>query len=259
MTVPTIAPDILAILRTAQIEDNLVRLTCGQLDPKTYKAVNDVLVRLGGKWKGGRTAAHVFPFDPRYDLQGVILTGDMPPKNPLAFFPTPPELADELVLLAGSSGAHCFLEPSAGAGALADAVRKFYDGMHVVCVECSSYHAAMLRGKGYTVHEADFLSIDLSPFVFDRVVMNPPFTSSNDKLAYITHITRAWELLNPRSGFSGGRLVAIAPSGFTFRTDKRSAAFRALVEQHGGWKANPPDAFKASGTNAQTVMLWLDK
>ena len=41
------------------------RITSGQLDRSLYEEVNEVLVRLGGKWKGGRTKAHLFPYDPR--------------------------------------------------------------------------------------------------------------------------------------------------------------------------------------------------
>jgi hypothetical protein len=45
-----ISESVLAILDGAKIENNIVKLTCGQLDRKTYEAVNKVLVDLGGKW-----------------------------------------------------------------------------------------------------------------------------------------------------------------------------------------------------------------
>lgn len=44
--------DILNILDSAKIEENLVTLTCGQLDRKTYVRVNQVLDALGGKRMG---------------------------------------------------------------------------------------------------------------------------------------------------------------------------------------------------------------
>ena len=87
-----ISAEALTVLREAECDSDRVRITSGQLDRTLYKEVNEVLVRLGGKWKGGHTKAHLFPYDPRPLLAGVLATGDMPPKNPWAFFPTPPEL-----------------------------------------------------------------------------------------------------------------------------------------------------------------------
>jgi hypothetical protein len=246
-----ITPEVQSILKTAYVEGFAVRLTCGQLDRKTYGDVNEVLVRLGGKWKGGKTAAHLFAEDPTPLLTGIVLTGEMPPKNPLQFFPTPTTLAARVAALA-ANGAR-YLEPSAGAGALADAVRTSEPHAHIECVELSAYHAKMLDAKGYTVHNQDFLTF-ASSVSFDRVVMNPPFVAPGDSLAYITHINYAWGLLA-----RGGRLVAVVPSGFVSRNDKRVSGLRVDVEAWGGWEGNDEGAFKQSGTGVSTVTLWMDK
>lgn len=58
-----------------------------QVTPTLYKEINEVLTRLGGKWKGGRTKAHVFQEDPSFLVEYVLSTAVMPPKNPDAFFP----------------------------------------------------------------------------------------------------------------------------------------------------------------------------
>ncbi len=87
---------------------------------------------------------------------------------------------------------------------------------------------------------------------FEAILMNPPFAVAGDPLAYITHIEHAVSMLSP-----WGILVAIAPPSFTYRSDRRSSAFRAMVETRGGWEALPENAFTASGTEVSTVMLWL--
>src|SRR5579885_3284456 len=93
----SISAKALAVLREMECDSDRARITSGQLDRPLYEEVNEVLVRLGGKWKGGRTAAHVFPYyDPRPLLAGVVTTGIRPPKNPTAFFPTPPALVERV-------------------------------------------------------------------------------------------------------------------------------------------------------------------
>lgn len=52
--------------------------------------------------------------------------------------------------------------------------------------------------------------------------------------------------------------MAVAPGGLTFRDDRRTSALRALVLDCGDWIELPAEAFKASGTGVQTVLLWMD-
>ena len=71
-----------------------------QVDADLYHEVNEVLTRLGGKWKGGRTKAHIFQEDPTLLIDYILETGAMPPKNPEAFFPTPTEVARGIMIMA---------------------------------------------------------------------------------------------------------------------------------------------------------------
>ena len=57
----------------------------------------------------------------------------------------------------------------------------------------------------------------------------------------------------------GGYLGAITPPGFTFREDRRSRQFFALVEEHGLWEPLPDDAFVESGMHVKTVLLCMRK
>ena len=89
------------------------------------------------------------------------------------------------------------LEPSAGQGGIADHLPKD----RTTCMEISPLHCAVLRAKGFTTIEGDFLNY-AGPLV-DAVVMNPPFSEGRAKL----HTEHAATMLKP-----GGRLVAILPA-----------------------------------------------
>lgn len=58
-------PDhVLAMLEDMATEGNLLRAHPKKLDRKDYEDMNKVLTALGGKWKGGKIAAHVFRSEP---------------------------------------------------------------------------------------------------------------------------------------------------------------------------------------------------
>lgn len=99
----------------------------------------------------------------------------------------------------------------------------------------------------------DFLSYN-PVSKYQAIIMNPPFAIEGDSLAYITHIEHAWSLLA-----DGGVLISIAPSGFAFREDKRTSAFRSLVEQHGTWRNLESGSFAESGTGVNTVVITIEK
>ena len=70
-------------------------------------------------------------------------------------FPTPPALAARMVDLAGIEAGDRVLEPSAGTGNIAKAIRQV--GVEAVCVEINPALAKTLADAGYVVHLADFL------------------------------------------------------------------------------------------------------
>ena len=233
-----------------------------------YQEVNEALTRLGGKWRGGKIKGHVFDHDPRDDLHIVVQTGLLPPKNPLAFFPTPQTIVQRMLHDAALGLCQIdlaeiaqprLLEPSAGRGAIALAMRDYAQARNthavVECCEIDPVYATFLRSEGLPVVASDFL--DYHPGDLGRyhaILMNPPFSLRGDTLAYITHLAHAWDMLVP-----DGLLVTIAPTGFTFRTDKRSRQFLALVEDHGLWEPLPAGAFAESGTSVTTVLLCVRK
>jgi predicted RNA methylase len=251
----TLSPEVRTALASIEWDGGLARLTCGQLDRKTYVAVNDALESLGGKWSK-KDKAHVFDDAAHNELEAVIETGSYDSaadiKQVLGEFFTPDGLADEIVRLAEIDGDHMVLEPSAGTGQLVKAVNRavgFRDG-DIEAVEIQQRHMIALKASDCNPNCADFLTVEPAGERYDRVVMNPPFARQAD----IDHVMHAWSFLKP-----GGRLVAIMSTGWTFRTNQKSRDFQEFAQTHGEWWANDDGAFKESGTSVKTVTVVLDK
>lgn len=258
-----ITDDVLAVLHTATVEGHHVKLQCGQLDRDLYKRVNEVLANLGGKWKGGKVAAHVFAADPAPLLAQVLgaETVVVPPKNPLNYFPTARGVVLEMIRNAaiptGAVPVLRVLEPSCGEGHI---IRTLYEeriNVDVYGCEIDPLRIEACNGVRSSVMVGDFL--DCKPgvtwqYAFDRVLMNPPFECPGNSTCYVDHVRHAFRFLD-----GGGRLVAICPSGWTFTNTKKLAGFRNWVDEHGYWIALEEGAFKESGTGANCVMIICNK
>ena len=171
-------------------------------------------------------------------------------------FATPAGLAPGIVERADVAG-KLVLEPSAGMGALVlECLRQGARLVH--CFDDAPACTQALRRIGreeITVWEKDFLeALPVAPSTsppYERIVMNPPFADGADA-EHVTHAFEQW--LAP-----GGRLVAIVSAGVTFRQDKKTSTFRAIIEEHGTIEELPQDSFKASGTGVRTCVVVLDK
>lgn len=233
--------EIIKVLAKAEVEGNTLRLT-EQLDRKTYQQVNKVLSAIGGKWSSAKKC-HIFQDDVEEILQNIILTGEYTSeKTEYQFFPTPDELAAETVSLAEITESDVCLEPSAGRGALA----KYMTGCD--CIELNPKNRAYLEEQGFSVVHDDFMTFEPNK-QYSVIVMNPPFTKQQD----IIHVTKAINI-------ASRCVVAIMSASVIFRTDKRTAEFRALVESFGGTiEQLPESSFKESGTSVNTVRIIVKK
>lgn len=167
-----------------------------------YQEAGRVLVSIGGVMNkdGG------FDFDYEYPevITKIVMTGCVPDQKTHQFYPTPESVGKIAVEMAQIGEADTVLEPSAGQGDLAALLPKD----RTTCVEISALHAAILKARGFTTVQADFLQwADMqSPAQpFDRVVMNPPFSEGRAQL----HVQVAAALVK-----FGGRLVAIMPASY---------------------------------------------
>lgn len=239
-----------------------------KLDRKLYTEVNKVLEALGGKWSR-KDKAHTFEKNPTETLDAVIESGEVTTEKEkgLDFFPTPRDLARELVALAGAKKGQTVLEPSAGIGNIA--VAAMAAGGEVTAVEIDPDRALVLEDAlkilrsgtygtptglpSFSVRVGNFLDMDsaTSLLKFDAVVMNPPFSKRQD----LAHVRHAYRFVAP-----GGVLVAVMSAGVKFRQDRLATEFRALVESEGGEITDLPDeSFRESGTGVRAVVVRIRK
>jgi predicted RNA methylase len=241
------------VLASMACEGNLARITAGQLDRILYLEVNGALEALGGKWVR-KLKAHAFDGDPLDAIDQVVVDGQFSDaKRDFEVFETPLHLAEEVVEQAGVKDYDLVLEPSAGTGALIDAVYTRSPLAQVFAVEVQPSLVAKLQTRNWVtgtnrliVHTGDFLALEPQPR-YRCCVMNPPFSRQKD----IDHVVQALRWLAP-----GGKLVAIMSAGTGFRTNRKAADFRSLVDSLGG-SIEPiaPGAFKSSGTMVNTVLV----
>jgi protein-L-isoaspartate O-methyltransferase len=154
-------------------------------------------------------------------------------------FPTPPDVARQVVGLAGIEGHMTVLEPSAGTGSLVRAVREAAPEAYVQAVEINPSLAAGLRSLPVNdIRCGDFLTTAAGEF--DRVVMNPPFADAAD----IRHVEHALAHLK-----EGGRLVSVVANGPRQR--------EKLMPLATAWVDLPEGTF--AGTGVRAAICVIDK
>jgi hypothetical protein len=248
------------------IDGRKVRLL-GDLEAGVYQEVRAAFVRFGARYKGrrGHNEHFLFAVDPEPVIASMLAHGEA---NPLDFYGTPAGVAEELLDLADLDalpiGAR-ILEPSAGLGALVDAILARM-GTHIVgrtldVVEHNASFCEHLRAKyaglggrlveesreryggvdeayiaaraaeceafAVNVIEADFLKYTADQ-PYQLIVMNPPFNADGQDNVYIQHIMHAWGMLA-----DDGLLVAVTPTGWQFGEVSRESRF---------WTINPPQS-----------------
>lgn len=166
-------------------------------------------------------------------------------------FPTPNDIARQVVDLADIQPGHRVLEPSAGTGALLGAMGGRMFGYtperqrigELVAVEINASLAQRLETLFplTDVRCDDFLVLNGDLGSFDRIVMNPPFQNGAD----IIHIEHAISHLNP-----GGRLVAVCANG-----PRQRKHFEQYARQ---WIDLPAGSFKESGTMVNAAIVVID-
>jgi predicted RNA methylase len=254
--------DVRDVLARATFDGNVVQLP--ELERELYVRTDKILKAAGGKWNRGRNG-HVFTADPRPAL-GLALTGSLvdEKKTRQAFYsPAPVAKQLALLLIAHMGAIRSMLEPSAGEGAIAQAVRSVAPAVDITCVEIDAAACAVLRMQGHKlVHEGDFLTFRSPAGVpggrgsrvlpyYDAVVMNPPFTGGQD----VEHVVHAWSFVKQ----GGGILIAVVAP--TWKT-RRGAKWDRFRDLHARYAADdeivlPAGTFKESGTDVVThVVIW---
>ncbi len=245
--------NVLDVLSNATMDGTSLKLN-GQLDRPLYVATNKVLEAAGGKWNR-KAQAHIFEGEAAEIMDTIILTGQVTnKKQELGYFPTPLPVVTRLLELAKIERGMKILEPSAGRGAIAEALVSIVGETNVDCMEIDPSNQAYLRAKfpnnPFCMAPCDFLQAH-EVAIYHRVVMNPPFAKQAD----IRHVLHAFRFLAP-----GGRLVSVMAAGVKFRTNQLTSSFRQFVaDHHGNIVDLPENAFAESGTNINTVIVTMEK
>ena len=184
----------------------------------------------------------VIPPDPNaIRLRDMLYRAKMYQKGDIQF--TPPELAKELVALAGVRKDSRVLEPEAGIGNIADAAKEVTD--NVDCIERMTDFCEILKLKKHNVIANDLLTAETAP-IYDSVVMNPPFSEECE------HIKRAFDFLRP-----GGSLVAVCSSSIQWKSTRKYEQFRDWLSEHTHSIDECGAKFEMTGVH--TVVLVMDK
>ena len=224
--------------QTEEQLDRIMRLTKADITPDNLASVRDQLLALAKTPDQGNQAERQVQ-QMIYNLIGVKIPG---------YFNTPPAVVERLMSVADIRPGQRVLEPSAGAGDIADAIRA--QGVTPDVVEVASSLRKILEAKRYNIVGYDFLEYTGGPY--DRIVMNPPFENAQE----IDHVLHAFKLLAP-----GGRIVSVMSEGPFFRSDKKATAFRDFVDNYGYSEQLPQGSFLKSrnSTGVNTRIVVIDK
>lgn len=171
---------------------------CAKNQRAAYDEAVRVLTSIGGTVDAGGLKFQ-FDYCPYEVISEIVTSGCVPDQHSHQFYPTPENVAEAAVAMAEIGPDDRVLEPSAGHGDLAAHLPKH----QTTCVEISPLRCSVLKARGFNVQQGDFLDWVKTAPMFQRAVMNPPFSEGRWK----AHLEAAATRVAP-----GGRLVAIVPA-----------------------------------------------
>lgn len=239
------------ILKHCTIEDNVLKLPKVQFNKKSYAEAKKWIEEAGGSWTGGKVQGFTFPFNANRVFSILHEGKRCNLQQEFQYFATPAAVADWLVSLAGGvSEADMVLEPSAGTGAIVDAIRRSCPECEVDCFELMPENRELLAKKdGVNLIGEDFTKSDASGY--SRIIANPPFSGNQD----VDHVMSMYDRLTP-----GGVLAAIMSQHWRFANEKKCTDFRKFLDDVGA-SVHEIEAgeFNESGTNIATVAVIIKK
>lgn len=218
-----------------------------------WKRVNKLGIKNEKDWNATRDALTALdrPVDPKQKKAETIdqmeraLVGRKIP----GFFPTPEHVIERMLDEAQIVEGELVLEPSAGSGAIMDAIKVADVGAEVEGLEYAQTLQELLKAKDHKIIGEDFMKYEGGPY--DKIVMNPPFEKNQD----IAHVLHAYSLLRP-----GGRIVSIMSEHPFFASDKASKDFRKWLDEIDHTTEKLPDAFRkgkirTTGVSSRMVVI----
>lgn len=239
------------VLRHCELRDNVMYLPAVQLNKKSYLEVKKRIEDAGGRWCGGKVQGFTFEFDATRVFSLLKDGQKCNLQQEFQFFATPAGLADWLVELAGGISAEdTVLEPSAGRGAIIDAVHRSCADVVVDCYELMPENLEFLRKKeNVAILGENFM--EHSDKKYTKIIANPPFSKNQD----IKHVKFMYTILA-----AGGVVAAITSRHWLFSQEKECAEFRAWLDEVSAEKYEiEAGRFAESGTGVETMALVIRK
>lgn len=234
------------------VSQNVIKLSSTQLSREDYLQIKKLLESRGGKWKGGKTSGFVFDSDAEMIYESIC-SGDMEnKKNVYQFFPTPDNIADRMVeKLDIPDEIVKVLEPSAGRGALIEAVHRQRPNIIVDAYEINrDCYYALEQLWNVQLHKGDFLDVDEEE-KFDYIIANPPFAKNAD----IRHFRKMFSVLK-----TGGRMCCIISSHALECKGREESEFKKwMYSLHPDVEELSAGTFKAAGTDVRTYIVTVQK
>lgn len=142
------------------------------------------------------------------------------------------------------------LEPSAGTGAIIDAIHRSCKDVVVDCFELMPENKELLSKKNnIKILGDDFTTYTLD--LYDKIIANPPFSNNQD----VKHVKRMYEHLK-----EGGIVAAIMSCHWKIAREKECVDFRKWLEDVGGKIYDiEGGAFQTSGTGIETTAVIITK
>lgn len=237
--------EILEVLKQCKIDGNVVTLPDVQLDRKTYLDVAKKIELIGGKWNR-KEKGFLFKENPT-ELFASICNGDNRNlKKEYQFFATPKELCEKLCEFIPEE-TETVLEPSAGQGAIIQAVNEFNPNIKVSYCELMELNRKQLKGNAEFLQD-DFLTLDEN-LKFDVVIANPPFSKNQDIEHFYKMLAHAKK-----------RVISVMSKHWQHSTFKKETEFRGFLASHNAQIIDiDAGAFKESGTMISSCIVILDK
>lgn len=238
--------DLQTSLSKCTVDGNILRLPLEQID--NYQELRKALLNAGSVYKRN---TFVFPNDAQPYIDRLMDGDSVNIKKEFQFYATPPEIADWLVSLANIQYGQSILEPSAGQGAIIQAILKQRPGVPVYYCEIMDVNKNILRQmSGAIKWDDDFLMCTQREH-FSIVIANPPFSKNQD----IDHIRKMYKCLN-----KGGRIVTVASKHWQTSQNKKETDFRNWLDEIGAEIHEiEAGAFKESGTMISCCVIVIDK
>ena len=238
------------ILKHCTLEDNVMKLPRVQFNKKSYADAKKWIEEAGGSWTGGKVQGFTFPFNAERVFSILHEGKRCNLQQDFQFFATPPSVADWLVSLVGVSADDKILEPSAGTGAIVDAILRSCPECNVDCFELMPENQEQLVAKqGVNLIGEDFLQSQVTDYT--RIIANPPFSGNQD----VNHVLEMYSRLAP-----GGMVAAIMSRHWMFAAESTCQKFRDfLKEVNADTYEIDAGEFKSSGTGIATVAVVIKK